>query len=116
MTCEIVKSVRICRKTDDLFGSHIGRSAPGRSTARLACIRKVQKEWDEKQRKPAGIPWKPPTPNFHLKWKTSCDRCQVQLLEKRIQINVVKELSDNERARLAAHLALVWHDVSERKS
>ena len=29
---------------------------------------------------------------------------------KEIQINVVNELSDNERARLAAHLALVWYN------
>ncbi len=28
-------------------------------------------------------------------------------MKKEIQINVVKELSDNERARLAAHLAFV---------
>jgi len=31
-------------------------------------------------------------------------------MKKEIQINVVKELSDNERARLAAHLALVWYN------
>ena len=29
-------------------------------------------------------------------------------MKKEIEINGVKELSDNERNRLAAHLALVW--------
>jgi len=57
----------ICRKTDDQCGPHIATSATGYQAIKLACIRKVQKEWDEKKRKPASIPWEPPKPlNFHL--------------------------------------------------
>jgi len=75
----------------DQCGSHIPKSAPGDQANRLACIRTVQKEWDEKKRKPASIPWEPPNPpNFHhltrdgkQNEKISRDKCQVQLHEKR---------------------------------
>jgi hypothetical protein len=111
--------VTICRKTADQYGSHIPISATEYKKPRLACIRRVQKEWDEEKGKHAGTPWEPlKHPNFHLLTKTqkangkrAAIDAMYNSLKKEIQINVVIELTDNE---LALRLILPWCGTKAR--
>ena len=113
----------IRHKTPDQYGSHIPTTAAGYLKARLDCIRKVQKGWDTKEGKHTGTLWEPPKPpNFHLLAKSQKDSgrkntidAKYRSMEKEVQINFVNELSVIERARLAAHLALVWYEQRNSK-
>jgi len=104
----------------DQYGSHIPQSATGYTRRRnLLAFGEYRKNETKKkgniQAPQCGNPPNPPTSTFsrahrsQMKKKAAIDS-KYSSKTKEIQINVVNELSDNERTRLAAHLALVWYN------
>ena len=86
------KGVAAIRKTihDETllqYGAHITRRTPGYMEARLDCIRKIQKEWDTKQGS----------------------------MKREVQISVINNVSVDNRARLAVHLAMSWYKHQEAR-
>jgi hypothetical protein len=98
------------------YGAHIATSAPQHVTARLHCIQKIQKEWDTKEGKHNNTPWEPPRPlNYHQLTKDQRTNAKKMINDKytsmkqEVQINVVNNISVDNRARLAVHLAMTWY-------
>ncbi len=108
---------KIRDETHGQYGAHIAKNAPGYVEARLACIRRIEKEWDTKAGKHNNTPWEPPKPinNLQLTSKQKSNARTKMIndkyfsMEREVQINVVNTLSDNDRTRLVVHLAVGWY-------
>ena len=98
------------------YGAHIGNRTPGATQARLDRIRKIQENWD-KQAGTHTTQWEPTRPHNHSQLtKDQRSNARKRMIndkyfsmEREVQINVVNTLSDNDRTRLAVHLALGWY-------
>ncbi len=98
-------------------GAYKVRDAPGATQARLDRIRKIQEKWDTQAETHNNTTWEPPRPHNHLQLtKTQRGNARKKMINdkyssmvREVQMNVVKTLSDNDRTRLAAHLALGWY-------
>jgi hypothetical protein len=108
---------KITDGTHGQYGAHIASSKCGRVEARLAFVRRVEKEWDKKAGIHNNTPWQPPEPinNLQLtsKQKSNARRQMINVkyvsMEREVQINVVNTISDTDKTRLAVHLALGWY-------
>jgi hypothetical protein len=108
---------KIHHETQEQYGAHIGNRAHGVTQLRLDRIRKIQKEWDTQAGTHNNTEWEPPpllTDHALTKSQRSAARIatitnKYKSMEREVQMNVVNTLSDNDRARLAVHLALGWY-------
>ena len=109
---------KIHNETQKQYGAHINHGAAGYTQLRLDRIRKIQKEWDTQAGTHNNTQWVPPKPlnGDALTWmqrvnaKRAIITKKYKSMEREVQMNVVNTLSHNDRARLAVHLALVWHN------
>jgi len=107
----------ICNETQKQYGAHIGNRAAGATQLRLDRIREIQKEWDTQAGTHNNTQWEPPphlnddalTPRQRVNAKVAAITNKYKSIEREVQMNVVNTLSDNDRARLAVHLALGWY-------
>ena len=98
------------------YGAHIGSNDSGATQKRLDRIRKIQENWD-KQAGTHTTQWEPTRPHNHSQLtRRQRDKARRRMIsdkyfsmEREVQVSVVKTLSDNDRTRLAAHLALGWY-------
>ena len=108
---------KILDETLEQYGAHIAQRTHGCVEARLACIRRIEQEWDKQAGKHNNTQWEPHQPinNLQLtsKQKSNARRKIINdrysSMEREVQINVVNTLSDNDKTRLAVHLALGWY-------
>jgi hypothetical protein len=115
---------KIHHETQEQCGAHIGNRAPDATQLRLDRIRKIQKEWDTQAGTHNNTQWEPPpllTDHALTKRQRSAAReatitNKYRSMEREVQMNVVNTLSDNDRARLAVHLALGWYQNSVKPS
>jgi hypothetical protein len=99
------------------YGAHIGSRDSGATQKRLDRIRKIQEKWDTQAETHNNTTWEPPRPHNHLQLtKTHRGNARKKMINdksssmvREVQMNVVKTLSDKDRTRLAAHLALGWY-------
>jgi hypothetical protein len=111
---------KIRNETAGQYGAHITNGAPGATQLRLDRIRKIQKEWDTQAGTRNNTQWVPPKPlnDDALTRRQMADAKRAMItkkyksMEREVQMNVVNTLSDNDRARLAVHLALGWYHFS----
>jgi hypothetical protein len=83
----------------------------------LTAFQKIQKDWDKQAGKHNNTPWEPPIPlnnlpltnNQRASAKRKTINGKYSSMQREVQINVVNTLSDNDRTRLAVHLALTWY-------
>jgi hypothetical protein len=108
---------KIHNETQKQYGAHINHGAAGYTQLRLDRIRKIQKEWDTQAGTNNNTQWNPPPPlndgaltkHQRSNAKVATINNKYKSMEREVQMKVVNTLSDNDRARLAVHLALGWY-------